>query len=53
VARGDALALAAALARQPAPVSRAVAAAAGEAVLPEATRVHETVGQGGGRRGLG
>jgi Cu2+-exporting ATPase len=38
---------------QPAPVSRAVAAAAGEAVLPEATRVHETVGQGGGRRGLG
>jgi Cu2+-exporting ATPase len=54
VARGDALALAAALARQqPAPVSRAVAAAAGEAVLPEATRVHETVGQGVARRGLG
>lgn len=47
VARGDALVLAAALARHSLhPVSRAVAAAAGEAVLPEATRVHETVGQG-------
>ena len=46
VARGDALALAAALARHSLhPVSRAVAAA-GEAALPEATRVHETVGQG-------
>ncbi|MFO1178061.1 MAG: cation-translocating P-type ATPase [Ottowia sp.] len=47
VPREEALALAAALARHSLhPVSRAVAAAAGEAAPPEATRVHETVGQG-------
>ena len=47
VAWGDALALAAALARHSLhPVSRAVMAAAGEAAPLDAAQVHETVGQG-------
>ncbi|MEZ5607143.1 MAG: cation-translocating P-type ATPase [Burkholderiaceae bacterium] len=47
VARGDALALAAALGRHSLhPVSRAVVAAAGALALPDAARLHEAVGQG-------